>query len=185
MFPHWSANENSQRNVSVSGCGNFSKAEKDLKSLAVYLLSLSDGIKLQSLLCHYAFNDCGSNPSNDQNICVELSKFQNEIRRLMPFLQNVISCLTIPTCAHNLISPNDSRISNKTTCPRPLIPTRSKYARERGLYCSPPCDQSHQNGVKSYYIAMYVSVPLHVISLTILFITWAGAKGLCVKIHTF
>ncbi|XP_065835425.1 uncharacterized protein [Oscarella lobularis] len=103
------------------------------------------------------------------------------MRRLMPLLENVISCLTIPRCADNLISPNDSRISNKTTCPRPLIPTRSKYARERGLYCSPPCDQSHwqnQNGVKSFYIAMYVSVPIHAICLAILFITWARAKRL-------
>ena len=38
VFPHWSVNklrnnDNSVRNVSVSGCGNFSKADEDLNAL--------------------------------------------------------------------------------------------------------------------------------------------------------
>ena len=182
MFHHWSASKISPRNVSVSGCGNFSKADEDLNTLvslaAVYLPRSKD--RIQSLLCNYAFTNCSNKSLNDKNICLEFSKFHNKIRRLIPLLENAISCLTIPRCADNSIRPNDSSISNKTTCQRPLIPTKSKYARERGLYCSPLCDQENQQGVKSYYIAMYISVPIHVICLAILFITWARAKGLYV-----
>ena len=193
VFSHWSAdefaNENSERNVSVSGCGNFLKAEKDLDRLirlaTTYQPRSLDRAKLLSLLCHYAFKDC-SESSNDENICLEFLKFQSEIteiRRLMP-----ISCLTIPRCANNLISPNESRTSNKTTCPKPLIPTHSKYAREHGFYCSPPCDQSNWKnrlGVEILNAVMYGSAPIQFIGVVVLFVTWAKAKESYVEINIY
>ena len=197
VFPHWSVNkltnENSVRNVSVSGCGNFSRADEDLNTLvrlATYLPRSLDTVKLLSLLCHYAFKDC-SESSNDQNICLELLKFKNEIRLpdLIPLLEKILSnefCLTIPKCARNFISSNDTN-SNKT-CPKPMVPTHTKYAREYGLNCSPPCDQSREKsriGTKAFYVAMYASTPFYWISNVVVLITWAKTKNAYVKTYIY
>ena len=198
MFPHWRVNkltnENSElRNVSVSGCGNFSKADDDLNTLVRLATSLSrslDTVKLLSLLCHYAFKDC-SESSNDQNICWELLKFKNEnhLPDLIPLLEKIISndfCLTIPKCARNLISSNDTN-SNKT-CLKPMVPTHTKYARESSLYCSPPCDQSREKnrtGTKTIYAAMYASTPFFWIGNFVVLITWIKTKNTYVKAYLY
>ena len=178
-------NENSVRNVSVSGCGNFSKADEDLNTLvrlATFLpQSLNIG-KLLSLLCHYAFKDC-SESSDDQNICLEFLELKNNIRlfKLIPWLEKIISneliCLASPVCARDLISSNGTHSSE--TCAKPLIPTRTKYAQEHGLYCSPPCDQSHNNTF--FDITTYASTPFYWICNVVLLVTWAKTKTAYVK----
>ena len=183
VFPHWSVNklrtnDNSVRNVSVSGCKNFSKADEELNALLRFVPQSLNSVKFLSLLCYYAFKDC-SESSNDQNICLEFSKFQNANRFiwLIPLLERNLSCLTIPKCARNFI------VSNKT-CAKPLIPTRTKYARENGFYCSPPCDQSRERNrsdIKKSYIAMYTSMPFYWIANVVLLITWAKTKNAYVK----
>ena len=174
----------------MSGCGNFSKADEDLNTLVRLTTFLPQSLnsgKLPSLLCHYAFKDC-SESSDDQNICLEFLKLKNNIRlpNLSQLLQKIMSnklfCLAIPVCARDLISSNGTH-SNET-CAKPLIPTRTKYAQEHGLYCSPPCDQSHhknQNYNKFFDITTYASTPFYWIFNVVLLVTWAKTKNAYVK----
>ena len=175
----------------MSGCGNFSKADENvniLVRLATYLLQSLDRAKLLSLFCHYAFKDCGES-SNNHNICSEFLKLQNEIRlsKLIPLLEKIMSnefCLTIPRCARNLISSNNTNATK--TCPKPLIPTHTKFAEEHGFHCSPPCNQSNKGNRidnKVFHIGMYVSTPIYWIANVVLLITWAKAKNAYVKTY--
>ena len=177
-FLHWSINKSANKtiyeNISVSGCGNFGKVERDLKTaqnlVAENLPTLLD--RLMLLLCHYAFDKCTKDIGHDKlskakAICAEISKLKlNNILEIAPLLD--ISCLSIPKCTRN-----ESQGSNVSSCPTPLIPTRTKFARTFGLYCSPPCDRpTSKTGATIFKIILYVSVLFYWISIAVVLITW-------------
>lgn len=183
-FLHWSINKSANRTlykkISASGCGNFEKVEKDLKTLQnlidTYLPKLSH--RLMSLLCNYSFDECTKDfshdkASNTKAVCAEISKLHlKNILKIAPLLD--ISCLPIPECTRN-----ESKESNVWSCPKPLIPTRTQFARKFGLYCSPPCKQStSKTGAMIFKITLYISVLIYWVSIAVIFITWAKAKKL-------
>ena len=170
-------------NVSVTGCGNFSQVDNDLRFLIAKLSQLLEESKTLQLLCNIAFKECADSgyhnyeTSNSQINCSGLLKFQNRFRTVLA--EKASSCLTLPECAQHGVN-----ISNETICPKPLIASKSKYALERGFYCSPACEQANwESGIfgTSSYILMCASVILLWICNVILFITWAKAKKLYEK----
>ena len=179
-FLHWSINKSANKtiyeNISVSSCGNFEKVERDLET--AQNLVVKNLPTLMPLLCHYAFDKCTKDIGHDKlsktkAICAEISKLKiKNILKIAPFLH--ISCLSIPKCMRN-----ESQGSNISSCPTPLIPTRTKFARTFGLYCSPPCDQpTSKTGATIFKIILYVSVLIHWTCIAVVLITWIKAKNL-------
>ena len=161
----------------MSGCGNFSKANKDLGRIVTKLsLRPSDNATIFSLLCNYAFEDSTafghiSNPINNETICFAFSsKFCN----MIALLETPLSCLTIPKCA--ALSKGRKNFT-EAICPSPLMRTRTKAAIMNGVYCSPPCYQeTRENGITTVHIALCISLAVHWISVAITFVTWAKMK---------
>ena len=188
-FPHWnldkSANKAIYRNISVSGCGKFEKVERDLKFAQKLVFNNLPTLldRLMLLLCHYAFDKCPKDIGYDKlsktkAICAEISKLKlNNILKIAPWLG--ISCLSIPKCTRS-----ELQGKNVSSCPAPLIPTRTNFARNFGLYCSPPCDRpTSKTGATIFKIILYVSVLFYWISIAVVLITWIKAKNLYASIR--
>ena len=96
--------QNTLQKISASGCGNFEKVGKDLKTLQNLIDTY---LRLMPLLCNYSFDECTKDfghdkASNTKAVCAEISKLHlNNILKIAPLLD--ISCLPIPDLkTHNI-----------------------------------------------------------------------------------
>ena len=202
VFPRWSQSETelngtshaeSTRNISVSGCGSYSRGEGDLQTLLKLAKQLSIGTsciqKITPLFCFYAFKDCdnftrSAEPSTSYEICAALANPECEtLRGLWSNLETYNnynpSCLTVPKCGNlsriSLVMTNDSKPMD---CQEPLVPSKSKLANG---FCSPPCDSKEWKTTissTSFYSTLYVSIAFCWICLITTLITYVKVKEL-------
>ena len=124
-FQHWNwfvDGEKPYRNLSIAGCGNYSKAERDLKALfeSASTKNLSQSFVQRYLItvCQYVYRQ------NRTEIRLKCERDEELITEGLS-----LSCLSVLDCA------------NSVNCSKPLLYTESKFARELGLNCSLPCDE--------------------------------------------
>ena len=171
-------------NISVSGCGNFSMAENDLKIMfnAIDTSNLPETAKTDTkkMLCLYAFGDCEDlfelkkkTNKNDCD-CSGFSEFKSQTN-FKPLLGNLSSCLRAPNFALPFIISSYINKSNETVCSKDFLPTTSPCLQTCGMYCSPLCNQP---GSSSFYIVFYITIALYWICIGVLFITWLRLRKL-------
>ena len=195
VFPLWTSDQYRNRNISVSGCGCFTKAEEDFRMLRTLLPEIADEAEIMSLLCHFAFKDCedaiynNSESSDDKGgIILRLSKylekFSNiDIADFLSLFETHEWCLTIPKGDRGDLRCKQQNISETGICHKPLLPTLTKNAQERCLYCSPPChEQPWKTGATIFSVSLCVSVALYWICIVVAFVTWAKAANPYAKI---
>ncbi|XP_065835419.1 uncharacterized protein [Oscarella lobularis] len=165
VFPKWNtSNIGLTARISVSGCDNYSKAEEDLETLFNLIESVShmwDEIK--SPLCRYVFRDCKDHTGNQCQSFAdfsELSIFEDILNKL----KDNLTCFSVPKCT-------------MSRCSKPMLPTNTSCAHEKGMCCSPPCDGSGTpTATKIYDSALYISSAIFFFSLAVLFFTLAKMK---------
>ena len=192
VFPLWTSDEYRNRNISVSGCGYFTKAEEDFRFLRTLLPEIADEAEIMSLLCHFAFKDCeeyaNNSESSDDGIILRLSKYLEKFSKIdiadfLSLLETHEWCLTIPKGDRGDLRCKQENISEAGICHKPLLPTLAKNAQERCLYCSPPChEQPWKTGATIFSASLRVSVAIYGICIVVVFVTWAKAANPYAKI---
>ena len=205
-FPKWSRKpdpeNSSSRNVSVSGCGDFSKMNELLKKLPRYapLIGVDSHCvsKLMEPLCHYAFDDCGSGGSSRSSATRQLCLTVDSVAQCKPIekLWSTINsysfaeCLDIPNCEkywnssqkNAFVSPSSSDSdSQNSSCPSPLVKTSGSTHFRYYRKCSPPCHQSAwKTPISSagYQSATIVTVAFGWLSLLTVVFTWCKVPKL-------
>ena len=162
-FQHWNwfaKGEKPYRNLSIAGCGNYSKAERDLKAL---FESASTKNLSQSFVQHYLITVCQYvYCQNRTEIRLKCDRDEELITEGLS-----LSCLSVLDCA------------NSVNCPKPLLYTESKFARELGINCSLPCDERLWRDsviVNLFYGLSYASVAIFWLCVAVILITCFKVK---------
>ena len=206
FFPTWrTISGPTTKNISVSGCENYDRAERDLES--VFGLAIAYGVPsscvsgLKPLICHYVYKDCGDRLSQrsslvNYRLCLEVNTSKCALLKrswesLGSILKGADYCLRLPNCKDYFgsdtfqdTSPTQDSVSENpdSQCQPPLVKTTTKSeAFPEASKCSPPCAQSEwKTSVSSggYYSALLLTVIIGWCSLIITFFTWFNSPKL-------